>query len=289
MWILNAGWPGIRIVYLLRVFGTSLCMLGVQYLLLKSHRARRVLSAEVVPTQSELFAAVACFWLAYLGALKTLLHGVRGPIWILTGLESHHFSSHSEEVPSQKFSEAELGFQLLNIVLLTWQLHQFTLFTLDSAIPFTKSFQRSPRTALLRLCSRFQAFVAFFQVITNRHSAAPPVDRLRLCISDEDSSLSTNQKIRLQRTQASSPKRGRTLSWSLTVDKEALDEMKETLGPPGGFGELGFCVGKDEVRFEAMGKGTSFGLVFGIEEQGNGVLIKPAVRPEVKGKRRKTK
>jgi hypothetical protein len=67
--------------------------------------------------------------------------------------------------------------------------------------------------------------------------------------------------------------------------------MKETLGPPGGFGELGFCVGKDDVRYEAMGVGTSFGLVFAVEEvvMETKVGINAAVRPEVKGRRRKTK
>jgi hypothetical protein len=43
--------------------------------------------------------------------------------------------------------------------------------------------------------------------------------------------------------------------------------MKETLGPPGGFGEMGFSVGKDGIRFEAMGVGTSFNLMFELEEE----------------------
>jgi len=123
------------------------------------------------------------------------------------------------------------------------------------------------------------------------HSASSVSPAFQLCIPESDNaSLSTTQKIGLQRKQSSSPKKGRTLSWSLTVDKEALDEMKETLGPPGGFGELGFCVAKDEIRFEAMGVGTSFGLVFTVEDEEVGSVIKPAIsRPEVKGKRRKTK
>lgn len=55
---------------------------------------------------------------------------------------------------------------------------------------------------------------------------------------------------------------GRTLDWDVVVEKSALDEMKETLGPPGGFGELGFIVEKDGVSFQAMGVGTKFNLRF---------------------------
>jgi hypothetical protein len=51
------------------------------------------------------------------------------------------------------------------------------------------------------------------------------------------------------------------------IDKDTLNELKETLGPPCGFGEMGFSIGKDGVRFEAMGTGTSFNLKFELEEE----------------------
>ncbi|KUJ09674.1 uncharacterized protein LY89DRAFT_275530 [Mollisia scopiformis] len=294
----DAGWSGFDVGSWLSVFCTSVCMLSIQYLLLKTDRARKVLPPEVVPTQTELYAAVGCFWLSYLGSIKTLLHGIRGLLWILSELNfldrpqfphGTSWPSRSEDSPKQEFSEAKLGLQLFNLVILTWQLHQVTLLIINVTIPFIKKVQQHPQFALSLLCSRLQSLIAFLQLITIGQSSTSQQIPLKLCISDENSSLSTIQKVRLQRTQTASPKKGRTLSWSLTVDKEALDEMKETLGPPGGFGELGFCVGKDEVRFEAMGKGTSFGLMFGIEDKEDGVVTKPAVRPVVSGRRRKTK
>ncbi|KAM3078554.1 hypothetical protein ACMFMG_006426 [Clarireedia jacksonii] len=68
--------------------------------------------------------------------------------------------------------------------------------------------------------------------------------------------------------QRNEPEEGqRSLDWMLVVDKEALNEMMESLGPPGGFGELGFNVGKDKVSFGAMGIGTSFTLTFRLEPE----------------------
>ncbi|CZR66501.1 uncharacterized protein PAC_16402 [Phialocephala subalpina] len=295
---LSAGFSGIELTWWLGIFGDCLCMLGVQYLLLKTHRARKVLPAEVVPTQPELYAGVACFWLAFLGSIKTLVHTRRGLFWILSSLEvvDHDGLWRVSEILSlnetsvHEASDTKLGLQLFNRVLLTWQLHQALIFVLDTIIPFLKNLNRKPDTTLRTLCSRIRTLVAFLQLITVGHSASSVSPAFQLCIPESDNaSLSTTQKIGLQRKQSSSPKKGRTLSWSLTVDKEALDEMKETLGPPGGFGELGFCVAKDEVRFEAMGVGTSFALVFTVEDE-VGSVVKPATsRPEVKGKRRKTK
>ena len=63
------------------------------------------------------------------------------------------------------------------------------------------------------------------------------------------------------------------MSWDLTVDRHALDEMKETLGPPGGFGELGFSVAGDRVCFGAMGVGTRFDLTFMLDGQGGRKVV----------------
>lgn len=294
----DAGWPGIGGGWWFSIFPTGTCMLGIQYLLLKTYRARKVLPSEVVPSQSELYAGVAVFWLAYLGSIKTLSHGVRGFLWVLSRVElislpqffsSTSFSLSMKEASNRESSETGLGFQLFDLVVLTWQIHQITLLLVDITVPSIKSLNTQPKTTLQNLCSRVHALVSFLQLITIGQASAHSSISLGLCTPSEDTSLSTTQKVALRRTQNSSPKKWRTLSWNLTIDKQALNEMKETLGPPGGFGELGFCVGKDEVRFEAMGVGTSFGLVFGVEDDEPEVKSKTAVRPEVKGKRRKTK
>ena len=79
------------------------------------------------------------------------------------------------------------------------------------------------------------------------------------------------QTISLERRQDHSPTENeRVLNWNFLVDKSALDEMKGVLGPPGGFGELGFNVAKDHVCFGAMGIGTSFNLTFELEKTVDG-------------------
>lgn len=80
----------------------------------------------------------------------------------------------------------------------------------------------------------------------------------------------SSQPISLERHQGDDPDEGaRTLSWKIAIDKNALDEMKETLGPPGGFGEMGFNVTKEGVCFEAMGIGTRFKLEFELKSKSN--------------------
>ncbi|KAG4425031.1 hypothetical protein IFR04_001801 [Cadophora malorum] len=111
---------------------------------------------------------------------------------------------------------------------------------------------------------RASKFVAFIHNITLGSPTGAPHLPPKTLIQDSDSS-SITQTISLRRTQTDRRKEGqRDLAWTLVIDKEALDEMKETLGPPGGFGELGFSVGRDGVRFEAMGVGTSFVLAFDV-------------------------
>jgi hypothetical protein len=80
---------------------------------------------------------------------------------------------------------------------------------------------------------------------------------------------SNRQIIYLERRQTDHPNEGqRILSWNIVVDSEAMNEMKETLGPPEGFGELGFNISRDGVRFEAMDVETSFNLMLKLMEEG---------------------
>ncbi|KAE8446011.1 hypothetical protein EG329_012650 [Mollisiaceae sp. DMI_Dod_QoI] len=301
MFEFRSGFSGYDVSWWLSTLVNALCMLVVQSVLWKTHRVRKVLPLEVVPTQLELYAAVACVWLAYLGSIKTIVHGARGFIWILSKFELVDIPSHGflrgcdlvaclDNTLSDHFSGAGIVAQLVRQVITTWQLNQGLLFILDIAIPFIQSFHHKPRTTIETLYSRVNILVAFLKLITIGLASSHSPNHPKLRTANNDSHpLSTTQKVLLQRTQPSSPKKGRTLSWSLTVDKESIDEMKEMLGPPGGFGELGFCVTKNEVRFEAMGVGTSFALAFGAEGDEAVLMRKPPVRPEVKGKRRKTK
>ncbi|KAB8305172.1 hypothetical protein EYC80_004462 [Monilinia laxa] len=81
---------------------------------------------------------------------------------------------------------------------------------------------------------------------------------------------SQEQIIELSRQRTESLKNGdheRKLDWRLVIDEEALNEMKEMLGPPGGFGELGFNVAKDRVCLGAVCRGSSFVLTFELEDR----------------------
>lgn len=96
------------------------------------------------------------------------------------------------------------------------------------------------------------------------HDQAPVAQTKSVFERDEDANK-TCQSIELRRNQEENPVEGeRTLNWDLSIDKDALQELMETLGPPGGFGEveLGFDVSKGRVRFGAMGIGTRLNLTF---------------------------
>lgn len=281
----RAGWIGSEIGWL-ETFGTSICMLCIQFLLFKSHRARKVLPLEVVPSQPEIYAAISCFWLVYLGSIKTLLHVANLFSWSWSKIQSvgnplsndnGSFSSTLEEISIQtQRSNIGLGFQLLSLVLLTWQLHQFTLFTLDTTIPcLIKLTTTQPRIILYNLHYRFVTLITFFHLLTIGHPTPHQDPSLNpnqfqnpslIFPSSSPNSPNSSTQITLQQTQTPSQnQKERTLSWTLTIPPSLLNEMKETLGPPGGFGELGFCVGREEVRFEGMGVGTSFGLTFSVD------------------------
>ncbi|RAL58312.1 hypothetical protein DID88_006424 [Monilinia fructigena] len=89
-------------------------------------------------------------------------------------------------------------------------------------------------------------------------------------MGNESGNGSQEQIIELSRQRTESLKNGdheRKLDWRLVIDEEALNEMKEMLGPPGGFGELGFNVAKDRVYLGAVCRGSSFVLTFELEDR----------------------
>ncbi|KAH7400321.1 hypothetical protein BKA64DRAFT_708008 [Cadophora sp. MPI-SDFR-AT-0126] len=236
-------------------------MLALQYLLLKIHRLRKLLAPEAIPRISEVWFGVAGFWMGQL-AIDAVASGVLSVVFtILLDIDmySRGRASCYEQRPGGIFGALRI---LVDRVVVSWILHGGLVILLDVIIPYSKDQRRNPGGEFAKIFSRASKLLTFIHNITLGWPTGAPHIPLKTLIQDS-SSRSTTQTIRLQRTQTDHPNEGqRNLTWNIVIDKEALDEMKETLGPPGGFGELGFSVGRDEVRFEAMGVGTSFLLGF---------------------------
>jgi len=156
--------------------------------------------------------------------------------------------------------------------LWTWVLHRGVTFGLETVVPLWMASWADSIVVLEKIHARGLEVIEFIRDIDWRRSPATEIVLGKLPAFNEKRSC---QLISLERHQSDDPAEGaRTLSWTLAIDKKALDEMKETLGPPGGFGEMGFNVSREGVSFEAMGIGTRFNLSFSLrklpnEEQGN--------------------
>ncbi|KAK0102776.1 hypothetical protein ONS95_006373 [Cadophora gregata] len=254
-----------------------ICMLGLQYLLLKIHRLRKLLAPEAIPKVSEVWIGVSGFWMGEL-AVVALFGGVLSAVFTLINVNICTTDRPGgRQLPDGLLSAVRV---LVDRVLVSWILHHGSVMLLDIIIPFSKEQQQNPGKELTRILSRAIKLTTFIHNITFGSPTGAPHILLNTLVQDSDS-RTTTQTIRLQRMQTDNPnERQRNLAWNLVIDKEALDEMKETLGPPGGFGELGFSVGRDGVRFEAMGIGTSFVLGFEVAVPREGRV--PAVRRKTK-------
>lgn len=156
---------------------------------------------------------------------------------------------------------------LTSKVVLTWYLHLVLVFFVDTLVPFIHELRQTPQATLKEIQTRFKEITIFFKTIF-QHPLAN-ISLTKATPIPEKVEKTSKGAISLERRQTDHPKEGnRRLSWSIVLNKEILDEMKETLGPPGGFGELGFNIAKDGVRFEAMGVGTSFNLCFRLRDEG---------------------
>jgi hypothetical protein len=156
-------------------------------------------------------------------------------------------------------------------VLATWLIHKAINFVLETVLPFWEEMACDSERARLKFEARVSELLEGIQdFVQGRGFGHNRVQVIR----------GSGHEISLERHQVNNPMEGqRTLDWNIVVDKTALDEMKETLGPPGGFGEMGFNVSKDGVSFEAMGVGTRFNLRFSLKAP-------PIPRVELETKRR---
>ena len=144
-------------------------------------------------------------------------------------------------------------------------LHRGVTFALEHVIPLCLALRADSEAVQQRIRARSVEVVAFIRAVDwgRGHVAGFGLWKVPAFAEAEKAAC---QAISLERQKSRDPLEGsRTLSWNIAVDKSALDEMKETLGPPGGFGEMGFNVTGEGVCFEAMGIGTRFNLSFSLQ------------------------
>jgi hypothetical protein len=243
-------------------FGAVFWTLALQYPLLKVHRGRDDPIINIPPTRSEVCIGIVIFWALQLSFDKILCHVMRNGFGGLSSvgiLNNQLRYIISDSIPHHTWAVLSGLVLLHNRIWATWRIHRALVFFLDTSIPFARELSKDPVRVLTNVESRFWRLVEFFY-----HLICVPSETLKLV---QDRQPGT-QLIQLRRNQLDDPVEGkRTLSWTLLIDKDVLNEMKETLGPPGGFGEMGFSVGKNGIRFEAMGVGTSFNLMFELEEE----------------------
>ncbi|XMA12045.1 hypothetical protein WAI453_004836 [Rhynchosporium graminicola] len=234
-----------------------LCLFAVQYLLLKTDRLRKVLPPETIPTNAEVWFGIAAFWICHciLFALgEVVMRTLVGMAFVLM--------VRRVEQNAVPFVVSNAVRSLMDSMAVSWLLHHALLVLLDIIIPFGRNPRRDSHGELTKIHSRTCRLLAFLYNIGNSSPSTTLQIPIKILVQNTDTQ-SITQTVRLQRVQTNHPNGGqRILAWNLEIEKEALDEMKQTLGPPGGFGELGFNVCKDGIRFEAMGVGTSFALDF---------------------------
>ncbi|KAF4625839.1 hypothetical protein G7Y89_g12323 [Cudoniella acicularis] len=215
-------------------------------------------------TSLEICFVVALLWTLFITLQSAFRFAISLVGWIL-------FSSDGGPQLSgeQNHQARYIPGYLFYKVLATLLIHQGVNFLLETVVPLWREVNHDSDGVRQKVKVRIGEISEFLRD-TNwgkfLNSSIFPDQRPRI--------QENSQMISLKRNQYDDPIEGqRILNWSITIDKNALAEMMETLGPPGGFGEMGFNVSRECVRFEAMGPKTRFNLTF---EVNNPVNDKPA-------------
>ncbi|KAN0091677.1 hypothetical protein V8E51_017524 [Hyaloscypha variabilis] len=265
------------------IIGRCIGMLILQSLLLILHRSalsRPRSGQPSPPSPAEVFVVISIFWaveriteciIAALGA--ALSFGISDYAGENHG-DRKDFHEHYAELGTGYMWPGSLWTEFSSVskmVFISWNLHQGLMFVLHTGIPLLREVRQRPQKAIQRLDVRYKELSRFVEAAFRPTTSSPEDLRPE---KPKKASKTRLQPIHLQRHRNDKSNEGeRRLSWTVVVDKDAMDEVKETLGPPGGFGELGFNVAKDGVRFEAMGVGTSFNLMFKVREDDGNVEL----------------
>lgn len=270
------------IAFLVSTLGACVYMTVIQYLLIRVHYSKQKIRS---PTSTELCLVITALW-----SLHRALDNIAGfvidanaliilPKGALTEYHNIRRVCYTLSCWTGWQPETSSGWDGINLlfheVLVTWLIFQSIILVLETIIPLFRDIRQGNQQYI---AVKFQMRVIDLcdftrRVFENSNSKLYlNSDRGRADGQWEDEKA-RSQVIQLKRLQSDNPDKGqRTLSWDLTIDRNALNEMKETLGPPGGFGELGFNVASDRVCFGAMGIGSTFNLTFVLEELPSEVL-----------------
>ncbi|KAF5875488.1 uncharacterized protein Bfra_003942 [Botrytis fragariae] len=249
------------------------------------------------PSPSESYLLITLCWLLH-SLLNTLMISLLNSfISLLSTPETTHtyleWRSTIYNLHYWAFSTGDessiYGFAKLLVleVIFSWVLSQVSQWVMDTVIPSLGELRGDYdfRGVLRSVGRRTREIYKFMLIVDWSHdfeySQSPDAQLLNggdVSISPhENYNQQKEQIIELSRQRSENPgtEKGtqeRKLDWKLIIDASALNEMKETLGPAGGFGELGFSVARDRVCLEAVSRGSSFMVTFGLEgvEGGDG-------------------
>lgn len=174
----------------------------------------------------------------------------------------HIFSEEGVTGPRQRLVAYDHG-SLLRQLLLTLVIYCVLNFWLETILPLWGDIYDDPESVLYRFHLRTQELFELCKAIVGIKQRPPMTSRR---VGDRmDEACGPCDLIALEREALVDRTGGeRTLNWNITIDRGALDELKEILGPPGGFGEMGFCVSNGGVCIGATAIGASFSLNFGL-------------------------
>ncbi|TGO10407.1 hypothetical protein BTUL_0136g00300 [Botrytis tulipae] len=242
------------------------------------------------PSPRESYLLVTLFWLLH-SLLNTLLISLLNTFvsllstpetmhtyleWRSTIYNLHYWAfSAGDESPIYRFAKL-----LVLEVIFSWFFSQVSLWVMDTIIPFLGELRGDSdfRGMLRRLGRRTREIYKFMFMIDWSHDFEFSQSSNAQLLNGGDASTSPDEnhdqkkeqiiELSRQRSESLSSEKGtqeRKLDWKLIIDASALNEMKEMLGPAGGFGELGFSVARDRVCLGAVSRGSSFMVTFGLE------------------------
>jgi hypothetical protein len=205
----------------------------------------------------EICFVIAVLWILYI-ALAGVTTGILGFVSSFSG------TNRGGEPYGRRYGVVFLFYK----TVWTWVLHRGLTFGLENVDSFWTAL-RTDSTGIRKKIEFRLLEVA--ESLREMDWSQPLGAGLVVGDSQRISEKKACQSISLERHKSRDPVEGaRTLTWNIAIDKKALDEMKETLGPPGGFGEMGFNVTGEGVSFEAMGVGTRFNLSFSLRKSKSG-------------------
>ncbi|CAD6445763.1 95cdee2a-69a2-406e-8d5c-203a7db946c5-CDS [Sclerotinia trifoliorum] len=235
------------------------------------------------PSTGETYLFIGGLWMIYGFVDAILTFFLDTVIYIITSRETGlAYTNQRNKVYNMRYwaggvENGMLGYGRLFVleVITTWFLSQIFILVSDVLIPLYQELQRDHRIVVARMQSRVWELEQFVRMMDWKSDCDSEFmlrdkeeERKGSGSGDEGGNGNQEQIIELSRQRSESLENGdneRKLDWRLVIDEDALNEMKEMLGPPGGFGELGFSVARDRVCLGAVSRGSSFMVTFGLE------------------------